>query len=146
MNHKTTQLVAIVVAFAVGMVSAASVVMLGEDDSSDSDDRTGNLAPVASMFASATTVYRGDTVTFDASQSHDPDGNVTGLHFDFGDGTDTGWLIPGQNMIREHVYGTTGEFTASLKVKDDKNLESGNSMEITITVSEPPLPGNLGTP
>jgi len=83
-------------------------------------------------------------VTFDASQSYDPDGNVTGYYLDPGDGSAAQWLAAGEGELQEHTYNDIGEFSTSLRVKDDGGqdgtgpLESTNEMEITITVEERP--------
>ena len=59
----------------------------------DNDDATGsatasknvsNRAPVASFTESATVVAQGETISFDASGSYDPDGTIVAYLWDFG--------------------------------------------------------------
>ena len=45
-----------------------------------------NRAPVASFTASATVINAKDTVSFDASESHDLDGTIASYTWGFGDG------------------------------------------------------------
>ena len=73
-------------------------------------------------------------VKFDASLSHDPDGDSLQYYFDFGDGHTTGWV---DSPVVKHAYSTPGEYTVKLKVRDDKGLTSGS--ELTIVVRTNPL-------
>lgn len=63
-------------------------------------------------------------VSFDASQSSDPDGSITGYSWDFGDGT------TGSGATVQHTYATSGDFTASLVVTDDKGATASTSKQI----------------
>ena len=54
-------------------------------------------------------------IRFDASESHDPDGNITLYIWDFGDGTKTNTTAP----IVEHIFTKKGTFLISLKVMDN---------------------------
>jgi len=58
------------------------------------------------------------SITFNASESYDPDGNITGYRWDFnGDGTnDTGWL---STPSISHTFETPEIYTLLLEVKDD---------------------------
>ena len=131
MQEKRNQLLAIALAFIIGIVSAASMVMLDEDDTDgDGDAKQENNAPVASMYASATEIYVDDSATFDAAQSSDVDGSITAYYFDFGDGSNTGWLSAAGDETQEHTYTAVGEYTAFLKVKDngDENGKDGENI------------------
>ncbi len=46
-----------------------------------------NRFPIASFTESATTVYTGEIIYFNASESYDPDGYIVDYFWDFGDGT-----------------------------------------------------------
>jgi len=70
-------------------------------------------------------------VSFDASASHDPDGDVIAYSWDFGDGS-TGF---GQAV--EHTYAATGSFTAVLTVTDEHGASGSTSA--TVGVSDPPI-------
>lgn len=53
-------------------------------------------------------------VSFDASASQDPDGELVEYSWDFGDGE------AGTGVRVEHVYATPGEYLPSLEVRDDR--------------------------
>src|SRR3989337_1351468 len=60
--------------------------------------------PVASFTESATTVYTGDVIYFNASTSYDPDGTIVSYFWTFGDGTNaTGILV-------SHAYTNNGVY------------------------------------
>ncbi|MEM2355917.1 MAG: CARDB domain-containing protein [Candidatus Bathyarchaeia archaeon] len=72
------------------------------------------------------------TVTFDASESFDPDGRVTAFEWEFGDGNrGTGPLI-------SHTYKIPNTYTVTLKVKDDKGAV--NQQSVVINVRPPKCP------
>ena len=87
-------------------------------------------APVAALSASPTTVNIGEEVTFDASTSYDPDGTVEYYWFDYGDGSDSGWISSPTSI---HGYTESGAYYAKAKVKDDDGMESEWSEPTEIT-------------
>jgi hypothetical protein len=91
--------------------------------------------PVASLSPSKTTVTVGEEISFDGSNSTGT-GTLEYL-FDFGDGTDSGWIFQSSTT---HSYSSDGTFTASLTIKDEYGLESTNPTDIIITVFEPNIP------
>lgn len=85
-------------------------------------------APVIKVDVSAAAVRPDETVTLDASGSHDPDGGDLGFAWDLGDGTTaTGPTV-------EHAYDATGNVTVSLTVTDDEGTT--NTTEVPIAVAE----------
>jgi hypothetical protein len=86
----------------------------------------------ASLSASNTFVDIGESITFDGSNSKG-EGPLEYL-FDFGDGTNTGWIT--QSTIT-HSYTSSGTYIASLKIRDTSMNESTNSAEVTISVLPP---------
>lgn len=85
-----------------------------------------NQAPVASFTFSPTNPDPGETVTFDASASTDPDGTIVSYTWDFGDGH------TGSGVSVTHVYGADGTYTVTLKVTDDKGATASVSKPIQV--------------
>lgn len=78
----------------------------------------------------------GEDVTFDASDSFDPDGQIVQYLWDFGDGA------TGEGSITGHLYAAPGTYSITLTVVDDNDLESNVSREIRIVdedLSQEPL-------
>jgi PKD repeat protein/RNA polymerase subunit RPABC4/transcription elongation factor Spt4 len=82
-------------------------------------------APEASFTISPESPEVGETVTFDATESIDSDGEIVTYSWDFGDGNSaTGETV-------SHTYGTVGNYTVTLTVTD----AAGNSDTVTITIT-----------
>jgi len=64
-------------------------------------------------------------VTFNASASYDPNGNITSYEWDFGDET------TGAGNITTHTYGETGTYTVTLNVTDSDGLWDTESKNVT---------------
>ena len=89
---------------------------------------TTNIPPVASFTFTPTVVTVGQAVSFDASASYDPDGEIVRYDWDFGDGTTaTGAIVT-------HTYTIAGDYLVSLTVTD--NQGATNTVTRTVTVSE----------
>ncbi len=88
----------------------------------------GNEDPVASFIYDKSSDVAPATVDFNATSSHDPDGNVVDYAWDFGDGE------TGTGDILSHDYTTTGPFTVTLTVTDDEGA-TGSATE-TIPFAE----------
>ena len=90
--------------------------------------------PVAKAGADQT-IYVGETVTFDGSQSHDPDDGTTpgqGINryfWDYGDNT-----ISGENpgSAPTHTYNQPGEFEVTLTVLDNDTPQGVDTDKVTI--------------
>jgi outer membrane protein OmpA-like peptidoglycan-associated protein len=88
--------------------------------------RTGEgQAPSASASANPTEGMAPLTVEFRGSGT-DPDGQVASYAWDLGDGTTSN-----QRSLR-HVYREPGNYTARLKVTDDKGLSGSDSVKIKV--------------
>jgi len=88
-----------------------------------------NQPPVAAFTYHPSNPKVGETVTFDASESYDPDGTIRGYEWDLGDGaTDSGQIVT-------HVYHSAGTYTVTLKVIDDHEVSS--STDQTVRVEAP---------
>jgi len=91
-----------------------------------------NKPPMASFTESAETVYTGEIIAFNASESFDPDGTIVYYFWNFGDGTNA------TGVITEHAYADDGNYTVTLTVTDDD--EATDSALTTKTVlNRPPL-------
>ena len=98
----------------------------GEIATSSATKTVLNRSPVASFSESATTVYTGDSITFNASSSYDPDGTIISYWWDFDDGTNA------TGMMVNHAYADNGTYTVTLVVTDDDG--AANSVTATKTV------------
>jgi lysozyme len=89
-------------------------------------------------------VSSGDTISFDASNSYDPDGTIVSYRWDFGDGTKKEG-----KMITHRFRGAQNEpktYTVTLTVEDDNGATDIDTvyvtvapLEKTVEVSEPPI-------
>lgn len=83
--------------------------------------------PTATFTFNPTTPVVGETITFDASGSFDPDGTIVKYVWDFGDdATGTGETI-------NHTYTSSGNYTVILRIKDDHGI--GNTTEMPLPVN-----------
>jgi parallel beta-helix repeat protein len=90
-----------------------------------------NYLPAVSFIYSPENPVVGDEVTFDASASADPDGEIASWEWDFGDGN------IGSGEIVTHSYSTAGDYTVTLTVTDDEGAT--DSVSKTVSVNQPPI-------
>ncbi len=76
-----------------------------------------NQPPVADFSYAPETPVVGQVVTFDASRSYDPDGDIASYVWDFGDET------AGTGVVADHVYSAPGSYAVSLTVMDREDAE-----------------------
>jgi PKD repeat protein len=99
-----------------------------------------NRNPSASFTANPESGSVPLDVTFDASGSTDPDGEIDGYDWNFGDGES------GSGVTTDHTFDETGTFTVTLTVTDDDGATSSVDRTIEVTSSdgddpgEPPMP------
>ena len=95
----------------------------------------GGLPPVAQLDKTVYYATSGDTVTFDASASYDPDGYITGYRFIIKSGdvivVDSGWIT---SPIYSYKFVTTTDKTYSLTlvVMDNDGLTANATASISI--------------
>jgi len=103
-----------------------------------------NTPPTTPAISGPTSGKAGTSHTYSAT-STDPEGHHIFYWFDWGDGTNTGWLGPyfsGQTANTAYIWSSKGTYTIEVKAKDDPNgdgdcsdgLESGLG---TLTVEMP---------
>ena len=94
------------------------------------------IAAAIAAFADATTGPRTGlaplTVTFDATASSDPDGDsISSYVFNFGDGSAP---VEQTSPTVQHVYRDSGNYQATVRVKDSRNALSDNAAQAVIQV------------
>ncbi len=91
----------------------------------------GLKAPSASFTSSPPSPEVGETVTFDASGSSDPDGSIVSYDWDFGDGN------TGAGMTATHSYASAGTYGVTLTVADNDDLTDTATKTITVKTTGP---------
>lgn len=93
-------------------------------------NETGNQPPSARI-SGVTSGYVNESLTFSASTSQDPDGQIVSYTWDFGDGTTSSALSP------SHVYANVGTYTVRLTVTDDGGLDDTATTSVQIRANLP---------
>jgi PKD repeat protein len=93
-----------------------------------------NEEPVAVATISNSNPIVGETVTFDASQSYDNDGQITAYLWDFGDGTTS------NQKIATHAYSAANTYQFTLTVTDNTNATGYTQGQIVVTEEENQAP------
>jgi PKD repeat protein len=90
--------------------------------------------PIASFSYNPYYPETNQMVTFDASESYDPDGDIVSYAWDFGDGTP---IVVENDPVTYHTYTAYGDFTVKLTVTDDSGLT--DDATATLHVSQHPV-------
>lgn len=98
----------------------------GATSSTNATKIVQNRPPTASFTRSAGTVYTGETVTFNASSSHDPDGSIILFSWDFGDG------YTGNGSIVDHAYADNGTYTMILVETDNDGATASSNSTVLV--------------
>ncbi len=86
-----------------------------------------SLPPVADFTYSPYMATKDTAVTFDASLSADPDGEIVDYIWSFGDGSaDAGVVV-------EHLFTVPMKYTVRLTVVDDDGVSDSTEKQVTIT-------------
>jgi len=97
-----------------------------------------NAPPVAIATSDTTEINEGESVTFDASGSYDPDGTIVSYEWDFdGDGTFGDSWDEGTELEPVVYYASTGSYDVDLRVTDDDDAIDTLDFVITIYVVVP---------
>jgi len=116
-------------------VYTTTLTVTADNGKSDSDTATitinsdGTNNPPIADAGPDQTVYENDEVTFDGSNSYDPDGTITSYEWDFGDGNSA------SGEVVTHTYTTAATYTATLTVTDDQGATDSDSAIITVEES-----------
>jgi thiol-disulfide isomerase/thioredoxin len=109
-----------------------------------------NVPPVA--LAEATTspnIFIGETVTFDASASYDPDGDVVDWKWDFDGDLDYNDTFDGTMQVPTATYNEAGTFLVDLMVIDDSSgwcyLDQKIEIEVIVVPNIPPVADAVAT-
>ncbi len=89
-----------------------------------------NQPPVANFTYSPANLVVAQAITFNASNSTDPDGNIMNYEWNFGDGGNT---TNTTEQIIIHTYASAGTFTVNLTVTDDDGATNATSQAIAIS-------------
>ncbi len=114
----------------------------GSATSSSAFSVSQNVVPTAKFTQNPINPGIDSVVTFDASNSEDPDGNIASYIWDFGDGK------TGKGKIETHKYTTPGTFKVKLTVTDRNQAADSSSRDLEVVRNKPPVahftvsPGN----
>jgi PKD repeat protein len=97
--------------------------------------------PIASFTYTPIYPEVNQVVTFDASASYDPDGNIVSYTWDFGDGTQP---VTENDPIIYHAYASYGDYIVKLTVTDNSSLTDDETA--SIHVSQHPVASFTFTP
>ena len=86
-----------------------------------------NQSPIASFTAIPTSGVAPLEVSFDASGSYDPDGNIVSYEWDFKDGN------TGSGEIVNHTFSSTGNYNVKLTIIDNEGAVGSTTKTITVT-------------
>jgi hypothetical protein len=91
-----------------------------------------------------------ETYTFTAV-STEPDGENIYYYFEWGDGTNSGWIGPynsGQTGAAQHSWAAEGDYTVRAKAKDSNNVVSqwSDPLVVTILTDRPPNTPSIAGP
>jgi PKD repeat protein len=88
-----------------------------------------NNPPIASFTYRPEKPIVNETIAFNATNSTDPDGNITNYKWDFGDGNNISTAVP----VISHTYISAGNYTLNLTVTDDNYAMNSSSRWINVT-------------
>jgi chitodextrinase len=105
--------------------SGVSDIVVPSDTGHGGDLHLEGSAPFART-ADRIDLRTGDEVTFDGSESYDPDGTIVAYRWDFGDtGTGTG-------AVATHVYTAAGSYAAALVVEDNDGRTDSVDIQVRV--------------
>jgi hypothetical protein len=97
---------------------------------------SANTAPSKPVISGPSSGRADRSYSYSASTT-DTEGDNMYYWFDWGDGTNTGWVGPftsGQSATESHIWNTQGSFSIKVKAKDTAGLESIWSDPLSVTM------------
>ncbi len=118
----------------IGLVgnSTSADVSAGQTTSNVDIVLLSNNHPLASFTYTPENPVINQTITFNASNSTDPDGTIEKYEWDFGDGNITNTT----EAIITHSYSQAGDYVVNLTVTDDEGAKNTASKTITVSPLE----------
>ena len=98
----------------------------GGEDSVSHQFRVRDLPPEARISAGPTTVFAGDSIQFDGSDSCDPEDDLRDYEWDFGDGDSSTLQSP------SHAWDNVGSYQVQLTVRDGVGQEGTATLPVEI--------------
>src|SRR5206468_776467 len=103
----------------------------------DFDNLTGSQTASVRVLALPTAAFafgppkplEATSVSFDASNSTDPDGNITNYEWNWGDGSNSTVSV---SSIAQHAFATFGDYTVGLMVTDSDGLTNTTSAQVHV--------------
>lgn len=119
----------------------SSAILLASGTSYFDVSEDVNQPPIAAFAYNPQAPIAGQTVTFDARGSSDPNGNVTAYAWDL----DNDGMFDASGSVVTRQFATAGEYRITLRVTDDGGRETLRSETITVQ-DAPTTPGGGGSP
>jgi len=120
----------------------AEVILLDDQGNNITDYTTGislYQSPVPMLYPEPSFTFTpafpvaGQTVLFNASESVDPDGNITEYTWDFKDGT----ILTTNETVVTHIFTQPKVYNVTLFVTDDQGLQSNVTVPVEVGVYTP---------
>ena len=94
-----------------------------------------NEPPILDAFISTGEAEVGEAITYDATASSDPDGEIVSYLWEFGDGSTR------TDVAGTYAYATAGTYTVSVTITDDRGAtaEGSTTIEIVDVANQPPV-------
>ena len=103
-------------------------ITLGVNDTYPLMNPWGNIPPIAHFTYTPKEPTKNQIITFNASESYDPDGNISTYKWDFGDGN----ITLTTNITIKHRYMDYGNYTVTLTVTDQTGLTDSTPKTVTV--------------
>jgi len=102
-----------------------------------------NIPPVPLMHATTPTeIMIGESVSFDATASYDPDGRITHYFWDFNGDSVYSDIYEGEPTTPTYTFNEAGEFEVKLKVRDNmtgSTISDPVIVNVTAEANDPPV-------